>query len=117
VALRFLTDEDFDGRILNGLVRRLPSLDITRVQDVGLDGEPDPHILEWADSHGRILLTHDVTTMPRYASQRLRAGLGTAGICVIRQSLPIGRAIDEIVLVSECTREEEWENQVRFLPL
>ena len=33
---RFLTDEDFDNRILRGLIRRLPELDVVRVQDVGL---------------------------------------------------------------------------------
>jgi hypothetical protein len=39
--LRFLTDEDFDNGILEGLLRRLPALDILRVQDTGLSGQPD----------------------------------------------------------------------------
>jgi len=34
--VRLLTDENFNGAILRGLVRRLPELDIVRVQDVGL---------------------------------------------------------------------------------
>ena|GEM_PF-3786821 len=34
--MRLLTDENFNGAILRGLVRRLPELDIVRVQDVGL---------------------------------------------------------------------------------
>jgi hypothetical protein len=38
---KLLTDEDFDNRILRGLLRRLPELDIVRVQDVGLGGEHD----------------------------------------------------------------------------
>ena len=45
---RFLTDEDFDGDILDGLVRRMPDLDIVRAQDVGLAGQEDPVILAWA---------------------------------------------------------------------
>jgi hypothetical protein len=38
------TDEDFDNRILRGLVKRLPYLDVVRVQDVGLRGSPDPEV-------------------------------------------------------------------------
>jgi hypothetical protein len=32
--LRLPTDEDFDNDILRGVLRRLPSLDIVRIQDV-----------------------------------------------------------------------------------
>ena len=34
--MRFLSDENFNGAILRGLMRRLPTLDVIRVQDVGL---------------------------------------------------------------------------------
>jgi predicted nuclease of predicted toxin-antitoxin system len=57
--LRFLTDEDFDGRLTSGLLARLPGLDLLRVQDVGLMHTPDPDILAWAAATGRIVLTHD----------------------------------------------------------
>lgn len=53
--MRLLTDENFNGAILRGLVRRLPELDIVRVQDVGLIHTDDPDILEWAANEGRIL--------------------------------------------------------------
>jgi hypothetical protein len=36
--------------------------------------------------------------------------------CVSRD-LPIGRAIEEILLLAECRLEGEWEGQVRYLPL
>jgi hypothetical protein len=31
--------------------------------------------------------------------------------------MPIGAAIDDLVLVIECSTPEEWQNQVRYLPL
>jgi hypothetical protein len=34
--MRLLSDENFNGAILRGLIRRLPELDLVRVQDVGL---------------------------------------------------------------------------------
>jgi hypothetical protein len=40
--LRFLADEDFDNDIVRGMLRRLPTMDIVRVQDVGLSGALDP---------------------------------------------------------------------------
>jgi hypothetical protein len=116
-VFRFLTDEDFDGDVLDGLIHRLPDLDIVRVQDVGLAGQEDPVILAWAEQHERIVLTHDRRTMTAHANARLRAGLRVVGVCVVRQLLPVGQAIDELLLMVQCSRKEDWENQVRYLPL
>ncbi|MCK6580607.1 MAG: DUF5615 family PIN-like protein [Anaerolineae bacterium] len=64
--MRFAADENFDGRILNGLRARLPDLDIVRVQDTEMAATPDEKLLMWLADEGRILLTHDVRTMPRF---------------------------------------------------
>ena len=61
--LRFLTDEDFDGRLTSALLARVPGLDLVRSQDTGLMHTPDPDILAWAGGEGRIVLTHDRNTM------------------------------------------------------
>jgi predicted nuclease of predicted toxin-antitoxin system len=55
--MRLATDENFDNRILRGLLRRRPELDIVRVQDVGLSGWSDAEVLAWAAQEGRVLLT------------------------------------------------------------
>jgi Domain of unknown function (DUF5615) len=110
-------DEDFDNDILRGVLLRLPGLDIVRVQDVGLLGDSDPVVLEWAAREKRVLLTHDIRTMSRFAYLRLEAGLSMPGVFVVPQSLPIGQAIDNVLLLAECSLEGEWEGQVRFLPL
>jgi Domain of unknown function (DUF5615) len=90
--LKLATDEDFNNRILRGLLRRQPALDIIRVQDV-LNREErndDRRILEWLASEQRILLTHDVTTMRPFAEERVAAGLVMPGVVEINQRLPIG---------------------------
>jgi hypothetical protein len=46
--LRLLSDENFNGDIVRGLLLRRPDLDLRRVQDVGLGEADDPTILEWA---------------------------------------------------------------------
>lgn len=115
--IRFLTDEDFNRRILRGLRRRIPSLDIVRVQDVGLITKPDTEVLEWAANENRIVLTHDVTTMSKHAFDRVTEDLPMPGVIEVSQDVPIGEAIEELVLITECSLENEWQNQVIFLPL
>lgn len=88
--IKFAIDADFDNDILRGLLRRNPELNIVRVQDVGLRTADDPTILEWAANEGRILLTHDVTTMTAHANDRSRKHQPMPGIFVAPQQYAIG---------------------------
>ncbi len=65
--LSLLSDENFNGDIVRGLLLRQPNFDLLRVQDVGLREVDDPEILAWAARNERILLTHDRATMPNFA--------------------------------------------------
>jgi predicted nuclease of predicted toxin-antitoxin system len=77
--LSFAADENFNNDILRVLLRRKPDLDIVRVQDAGLTGADDPQVLEWAATQGRVLLTHDVSSITRHAYDRVAAGLSMPG--------------------------------------
>jgi Domain of unknown function (DUF5615) len=115
--LRFLTDEDFDNDIVRGLLQRLPDFDVIRVQDAGLTRRADPVILDWAAKDGRILLTHDVTTMKPYAYARVASGLPMPGVFVVSQTRPLGLIIEHLILLTECSLGGEWEGRVRHVPL
>jgi len=115
--LRLAADDNFNNDIVRGILRRNPTIDIVRIQDVGLSGADDPSILDWPAKVGRVLLTHDVTTMTRYAYERIDAGQSMPGIFEVSRQVPIGLAIEEILLVAECSMDREWEGQVRYLPL
>lgn len=115
--IRVLVDEDFDNIILRGTIRRLPTLDVVRVQDVGLSGASDVEVLAWAAREGRVLFTHDVNTMKGHAYARIAASLPMPGVFAVPQSMPIRAAIEDIVLIAECSVDGEWEGQVRHLPL
>lgn len=110
-------DEDFDNDIVRGLLRRQPGLNIVRVQDVGLSGADDPTVLDWAAREQRVLLTHDVSTMPRHVDDRVRAGLAMPGVIEVSHADAIGRVIDDVLLLAECGLPGELEGQVLFLPL
>ena len=116
-TLRFLVDEDFDNNIVRGMLRRLPSLDSVRAQDVGLSGALDPRVLEWAAEEGRVLLTHDVSTMTAHAYARISSDLPMPGVFAVSQLAPIGQVIEDLLLLAECSLPGEWEGQVRYVPL
>lgn len=46
--LRLLADQNFNGRILRGLRRRVVGLDVVRAFDEGLASLEDPAVLDWA---------------------------------------------------------------------
>ena len=115
--LRLAADENFNNDILRGLRRRNERINVIRIQDVGLSGADDPTVLEWAAAEGRVLLTHDVSTMTRYANDRVNLGKRMPGLFEIARSVPIGVAIDDLILLIECSEEGEWEGQVVYLPL
>ena len=74
-------------------------------------------MLEWAATQGRVLLTHDVSSITRHAYDRVAAGLSMPGVFELAYDIPIGVAIEEILLLAECSLDSEWEGQVRYLPL
>lgn len=115
--LRLAADENFNRAIVRGLLRRDPTADIVRIHDVGLSRADDPTVLEWCAQADRVLLTHDVTTITRYAYERIKAGLPMPGVFEVGRGVSIGRAITDIQLLIECSEAGEWEGQIRYLPL
>lgn len=115
--VRLLTDENFDNDLLRSVLRRLPACDIVRVQDVGLSGADDPSVLAWAARERRIVLTHDLATLPDDAYARVDAALPMSGVFATGYAALIGRIIDDVVLLAAYSNEGEWEGRVLYLPL
>ena len=115
--LRLLADENFNGDIVRGMFLREPTLDLVRVQDLDLSGAEDPDILAWAAENNRILLTHDRATMPDYAYERVVSGDAMCGVFIVDDRFTIGRAIEEILLMMDCSEQEEWRDLTVYLPL
>jgi hypothetical protein len=115
--LTFALDENFNLHIVSGVLRRLPGADMMRVQDAGLGGALDHAVLDWAARAGRVLLTHDVNTLTAFAYERVSRGLPMPGVFEVSLQVPISIAIEDILLLAQCSLEGEWEGQVNYLPL
>ncbi len=83
---------------------------------MGLGGVEDPEILEWAAKEERVLITHDVNTMTKYAYERLEAGLYMAGMIQIKTSATLRRVVEDILICLEVAITEEWQTVIRFVP-
>jgi len=74
--LALAADENFNNDIVRGLLRRKPGLNIVRLQDAGLSGADDRSVLQWAAEQGRIVVTHDISTLARWCVPPVRCGAG-----------------------------------------
>jgi len=115
--VKYLFDEDLNGRIVRGVRRRLSDLDSGTVQEADLSEASNPAVLDWVASQGRVVITHDHRTMRPCAEDRLKAGLPMTSLILVRQTAALGRVIDDLVLIAEATTAEEWNETIVFLPL
>ena len=116
--LRLLADENFDNDIVRGAQRHRPALDILRAQSAGSSEADDPSILAWAAQQHRVILTHDVTTMTRFAIERIARGEPMAGLFVVHQEgAGLSKVIEDLLLLDDCSETAEWADRIEYLPL
>jgi len=116
LQVRFLADANLDQDIVAGILRREPEVDFELPQAVIPERMTDPEVLAVAASLGRVLVTHDVRTMPRHFGDFI-TGSDSPGLILIPRSMPMARAIEEILLIWHVSEAEEWTNRFRRLPL
>ena len=115
--MKWLADENLDNAIVRGLLRRSYGFDIARAQDVPqTSGQEDTVMLDWATRNGRVVLTHDVSTMIPAMREQLRVSR-CAPIVFVPDSLPVGQAVEEILLLDGCSVGDDWAAGVVYLPL
>jgi uncharacterized protein DUF5615 len=116
LRVRFLADANLDQDLVAGVLRREPEVDFELPQGVIPEGMQDPEVLAVAASLGRILVTHDVRTMPRHFGEFINRS-DCPGLILIPRSMPMGQAIEDILLIWHATEAEEWINLFRRLPV
>ena len=112
---KFLLDENFHGEIERGLRRRFPNIDMIRVQDTEYVSADDESLVGIAEREERIILSHDLKTMPRAHAARILKGLPVCGVIMISNRYPVGRVLDELYLIIGASDVSEWTGIVRYL--
>ena len=117
MKVRFLADADLNKAIVTGVLRREPAVDFLTAQGAGLRGLKDPEVLALAAEQKRVLVSHDAGTMPGHLRRFLEAGNPCSGVFLIPQSLEVGVAIEELLLIWLVSEAEEWNSRLEWLPL
>jgi hypothetical protein len=116
--VKWLADENFRNAIIRGLLRKAPAHDIVRAQDLPeVSGRDDRVLLRFATDKGRVVATHDVSTMIPAMREQMRLESRCAPIVMVPDSMPIGAAVDDILVLDECAVESDWAAGVIYLPL
>lgn len=115
--MKLAADENFNGHVLRGLRRRVPTLDMVRLQDVLPEGTDDEAVLGWAAEHERVLLTHDFSTLIGHAYDRMAVGQKMPGVIAVRSVCPIGLAIEDLGLLLMASLPAEISDRIVYVPL
>ena len=112
MAVNFRADNDLNRDIIRGLLRRRPEIDFIHSD---LHRLSDREVLELAAREGRLLVTHDVSTIPPLFAS-LRTQLESPGVILIPQTFALNSAIERLLDLWQLTTQEDWRNRLCYLP-
>jgi hypothetical protein len=96
-------------------LRHFPAVDFRTAHEASLEGVPDEQVLEIAAREGRILVSHDLSSMPTHFTN-FTSNHDSPGVLLIPQSLSIKQAVEELATIWGASEAEEWVNTITWLP-
>lgn len=117
--IRLLADENFNAALVRALENRLTADALITVQALGLRGAADDDLLRYAAERELVLISHDRQTLPAIAYARIARGERCPGVIIVRdpEERGMARLVDDLALLALAGRREDFEGQVRYLPL
>jgi hypothetical protein len=83
--------------------------------EAGLAGIDDWAVLVLAAANGRVLVSHDVSTLPEEFSRFIQEQT-SPGVILISQELSYREGIEGLLRVWSSTQAEDWRNVLSLLP-
>ena len=111
---KFIADADLSRDIVVGVRRREPTIDFLSAREGGTLGLSDPEVLALAAATGRVVVSSDQKTMPVHFA-RFREANDSPGLIIVRQSVGLGRAIEELILMWRDPDPELLRNDVSWV--
>ena len=115
MSIRLLADVDLNFAIVAGSRLREPRIDFLSAGEAELDGIDDPEVLRLAASQSRILVSHDVSTMPIHFVRFLDVWQ-SPGVFLVSQDAAVRDVIDAVVLIWSASSPADWANQIHHIP-
>ena len=115
MTISYQADNDLRKSIVRGVLRREPRINFKSAQAARLDGVSDFEVLSRGADDNRIVVSHDFQTMPAHFREFTKHR-PSPGVFLLAQDLPIGEAIEVLILIWDASEAEEWVNRVCLLP-
>lgn len=106
--IKFYLDEHVPKAVAEGLRRR--GIDVTTVQDLGLQGAEDIRHLERATQDGRVIVTQDADFLRLHAAGRLHHGIVYAP-----QQTSMSHLLRSLVMLQDVVSAQDMVRHVEFL--
>lgn len=116
MKIRFQADADLNQAIVTGILRREPTVDFQTANGSNLSGWTDLEVLNWVAQEGRVLVSHDQRTMPKYFAEFVVTQT-SSGVILVLKSLPVNEAINNLIKIWQTLEAEDWVNRIAYLPL
>jgi hypothetical protein len=116
VSIRLLADADLNFAIVKGVRLREPRIDFLSAVEAGLERIGDRGVLALAERQSRILVSHDMSTLPVHFARTLRDGRQSPGVFLVSQETAVRHVIDIVVLIWSVSSPVDWANQITHLP-
>src|SRR5262245_38574813 len=120
--MRFLLDEHLRGTLWAAVqthnAKGINPLEVVRVGD-SLDlplGSTDPAILLWAETNGRLLVSHDYSTMPGHLTKHLLSGQHSPGVLLLRPGVSPGQIVFHLALIAYAGDPAVYQDRFEFIP-
>ena len=117
--MRYLLDAHVERALGASLRQRNRELVVWRLGDPGAPPRDaaDPEILAWCERHEFVLVTNNRSTMPGHLADHLSHGRHVPGILMLSPRLTLGETIENLLDAALLSLAEEYQDQIRHLPL
>jgi hypothetical protein len=116
MKLRVQADADLRQAIVDGCLRQFAEMDFQRAGTVPLKGLTDRAVLEVAAEYGRVVVSHDVTTMEAHFRDFVATHRSPGLVLIPQRRVSIGRAVESMILLWQIVSQAEMENRVCLVP-
>ncbi len=112
--IRFQADADLNANIIRAVRRMEPAIEFRTATEACLKGVTDADVLSMAAEAGRILVSHDMRTMPSHFAEHIMSTM-SPGVVIVSQTMSIRDAAEHLVLIWVATKPDEWVNRIFLL--
>jgi predicted nuclease of predicted toxin-antitoxin system len=115
MKIRFQADNDLDQRIIAAVMRVEPKSDFKTAPEAGLHtGTPDPEVLRIAAADNRVLVSHDLKTLPLHFGAFIEHS-HSPDVIIIRQDVTIRDATLWLQYFYTVGTPEDFGNTIRIV--